>query len=74
MAQKFRVVLDSTACSGHGRCYSESPGVFEPDEQGFGVVVESIVGEDRLQEAKRGERLCPERAITVVTIEEETPT
>ena len=70
MNTRYRVALDSGACSGHGRCYAEAPALFESDDQGFGVATEDVIGEDRLEEARRAERACPERAITVTAFEE----
>jgi ferredoxin len=70
MAVRHRIVLDSDACTGHGRCYAESPALFEPDEQGFGVVSQEVVGDDQLPLARRAENACPERAIKVTGVEE----
>lgn len=30
--------LDRDKCEGHGRCYSLAPELFEPDDEGYGVV------------------------------------
>lgn len=69
MTQRHRIALDSEACTGHGRCYAEAPTLFEPDEQGFGVVPREVVDEDQLPRARRAENACPERAIRVTVIE-----
>jgi ferredoxin len=66
----YRIVLDSTMCTGHGRCYAEAPQLFEPDEQGFGVVNTDLIDEDRLADARKAENACPERAIRVSAIDE----
>ena len=59
------VEIDTTRCSGHGRCYALAPEVFASDDQGFGVVAVADVTGDLLDAAERGANACPERAITV---------
>jgi ferredoxin len=61
---KVRIDLDK--CTGHGRCYMLSPGVFETDDRGYGVVIatEELTPE-QLVEAKRAADNCPEQAIVV---------
>jgi ferredoxin len=61
-----RVVV-SERCAGHGRCFSNAPGLFEDDEDGFSVPKNDgavPVGlEDDAQAAAGG---CPESAITIL--------
>ena len=60
-----RVSVDPDLCTGHGRCYSLAPEVFDADELGHCVIlVEDISGELEIQ-AKTGEQNCPEQAITL---------
>lgn len=59
------VEIDSTRCTGHGRCYALATEVFASDDQGFGVVTVAEVTGDLLDAAERGAHACPERAITV---------
>jgi ferredoxin len=60
-----RVSVDAELCTGHGRCYSLAPGVFDADELGHAVVlVEDVSGELEAQ-AVVGEQNCPEAAITL---------
>ena len=57
------VAVDPDLCTGHGRCYSLAPEVFDADEVGHSVVlVEEVSGELEAQAAV-GERNCPEQAI-----------
>lgn len=58
----------TTACQGHGQCYSLYPDLFEPDEEGFGIALDHTMA-DR-QEAAGPVDCCPERAIS--TVEEES--
>ena len=60
-----RVAVDADRCTGHGRCYTLAPDVFDADEVGHCVVlVEDVSGELEAQ-AVTGEQNCPEQAITL---------
>jgi ferredoxin len=60
-----KVAVDPDLCTGHGRCYSLAPDVFDADEVGHSVVlVEDVSGELEAQ-ASVGEQNCPEQAITL---------
>jgi ferredoxin len=60
-----KVAVDPDLCTGHGRCYSLAPDVFDADEVGHSVVlVEDVSGELEAQ-ANVGEQNCPEQAITL---------
>lgn len=61
--------MDSSKCVGHGRCYVLAPDVFGEDERGHCVVVEEEASGALADEARKGERNCPEGAITVETVE-----
>ena len=50
---------------GHGQCYSRAPQVYEPDDEGYCVVVEPEVKGDLLRHASEGAEACPESAITL---------
>lgn len=59
------VSVDADRCTGHGRCYTLAPNVFDADEVGHcAVLVGEVSGEDEAQ-AKTGELNCPEAAITL---------
>jgi ferredoxin len=63
----MRITLDSSACQGHGRCYSLAPEVFDTDDEGYAVLL--VTGEvpPALEEAARlAADNCPEYAITIV--------
>jgi ferredoxin len=61
----LKVVIDGTACTGHGRCYDLAPDVFEADERGAGVVKLAEVPPALEGQARTAERNCPERAIRI---------
>nr|WP_231743504.1 ferredoxin [Mycobacterium sp. GA-2829] len=50
---------------GHGQCYAHGPDVYEPDEEGFCVVLKPFVEGDQLKQAVAGAEACPESAISV---------
>jgi ferredoxin len=68
----MRISVDAGQCTGHGRCYTVSPEVYAPDDEGF------CTDRGRPQEvpaeleaaAKAGAQACPERAITIMSAEE----
>jgi ferredoxin len=61
----IRVRVDPELCTGHGRCYSLAPDVFDADEVGHCIVVVEHVSGELEDQAVTGEQNCPERAITV---------
>lgn len=64
----MRVKIDSEHCTGHGRCAKYAPNVFILDDDGYnadrGNEIDVPAGEE--ENAKRGMKSCPERAITLV--------
>jgi ferredoxin len=60
-----RVSVDAELCTGHGRCYTLAPDVFEPDEVGHCVVLAEDVSGELEAQAVTGEQNCPEQAITL---------
>ncbi|GAB3077902.1 ferredoxin [Nocardioides zeae] len=65
MTDRSRITIDRDFCAGHGRCYTLAPAIFEPDDDGFPVVVAGA--DDAATEAAldRARRNCPERAVQV---------
>ncbi|MGA7053385.1 MAG: ferredoxin [Mycobacterium sp.] len=59
------VSVDVDRCTGHGRCYTLAPGVFDADEVGHAVVLVGEVTGELEAQAVTGEQNCPEQAITV---------
>ena len=60
-----RVFVDADRCTGHGRCYTLAPDVFDADEVGHCVVLVTDVSGELEAQAAEGERNCPEQAITL---------
>jgi ferredoxin len=61
-----KVRIDTEACTGHGRCYTLAPAVFDSDERGYGFVTSDEVSEDLRDKALIGVQNCPEQAISIV--------
>ncbi len=60
-----RVSVDADACTGHGRCYTLAPDVFDADDVGHCVVLAEEVSGDLEARAQAAAQNCPEGAITV---------
>ncbi|MDH3707909.1 MAG: ferredoxin [Acidimicrobiia bacterium] len=61
----MHISVDRSICTGHGRCYVLAPDVYEPDDDGYCVVIDATVGDHLAEQALVGARNCPEDAITV---------
>ena len=64
----MRLKVDENLCSGHGRCAKFAPNVFALDEAGFNIAVGEVVEvpEGEEENAIKGMKACPERAISGV--------
>ncbi|OMC50393.1 cytochrome [Mycobacterium sp. IS-2888] len=60
-----RVSVDAERCTGHGRCYTLAPNVYDADEVGHCVVLVDEVSGELEAQAAVGEQNCPEQAITL---------
>jgi ferredoxin len=60
-----RVGVDTDRCTGHGRCYTLAPNVFDADDVGHAIVLVPEVSGELEQQAVTGEQNCPEQAITL---------
>ncbi|MBX3313135.1 MAG: ferredoxin [Actinobacteria bacterium] len=62
----MRIVLDTDACQGHGRCYALSPDLFDTDDDGYAVLlVDGEVPAGAEDAARLAADNCPEFAITI---------
>ena len=59
------MIIDVEACTGHGRCYTLSPGVFDCDDEGHSIATLDHVDGELLRSAEVAAANCPERAITL---------
>lgn len=62
----MRLVFDQERCTGHGRCYSLAPDLFDCDDEGYGRLLapDADVPDELLEQARAAVNTCPERAIT----------
>lgn len=60
-----RVVVNRNRCLGWGVCYTHAPEIYQPDADGYCIVVKPQVSAVLLQKAIDGASSCPERAIRV---------
>jgi ferredoxin len=60
----MRVSIDRNRCTGHGRCYTLAPALFEDDDMGYGAVQGTgQVTADTAGEAEFARTGCPESAV-----------
>jgi ferredoxin len=59
------IAIDDDRCTGHGRCYSLAPDLFDCDDRGYGKVLEPVVPPGLEEQARTAAANCPERAVTV---------
>lgn len=60
----MRIGIDSTRCTGHGRCYSLAPDLFDCDDEGYGRVSVTEVPDHLVFDAQTAINACPEQAIS----------
>ena len=60
-----RIAVDADRCTGHGRCYTLAPDVFDADEVGHSVVLVGEVSGELEAQAVIAEKNCPEGAISL---------
>jgi ferredoxin len=60
-----KVRLDPARCTGHGRCYTLAPNVFDADEEGRCVVRAEEVRPAHEREARAAVINCPEDALAI---------
>jgi ferredoxin len=63
----MKLRIDLEACTGHGRCYSLSPELFDTDDYGHAILLQEDVPEELAEKARLAVANCPERAISLET-------
>lgn len=61
----MRIEIDRARCTGHGRCYSLAPELFDCDDEGYGRVLVPEVTEAQAEQARTAAATCPERAVVL---------
>jgi ferredoxin len=62
----MQVRVNTSKCSGHGRCFAVAPHVYRLNRDGYNDTPNPVVEAGLEEEARRGAKACPERAITLV--------
>jgi ferredoxin len=63
----MRIQIDQQRCTGHGRCYAVAPELFDADDSGYGVVINTGDIDPALAEsAQVAVDSCPEQAIMLL--------
>lgn len=64
----MKLRVENHLCTGHGRCYTHAPDVFEPDDDGFcdRRDEDRVIAPTLERRAKDGAHSCPEGAITIL--------
>lgn len=62
----MRIEVDPDICTGHGRCWSLAPEVYEADDDGYCATRSLQVPVELERHARIGAKNCPEHAITVI--------
>jgi ferredoxin len=61
-----KLAVDLGRCTGHGRCYTLAPNLFDADDEGHCVVRASEVPPAYQREARSAAVNCPEDAIAII--------
>ena len=61
----MKLAVDLARCTGHGRCYTLAPNVFDADEEGHCVLLSAEVPPAHEREARAAVVNCPEDAISL---------
>lgn len=59
--------MDLERCTGHGRCWTLAPDVFDADDNGYCATASVEVGPEQEAYALRAVKSCPEHAITATS-------
>ena len=62
----MRIEIDADRCTGHGRCYTLVPELFEADDEGHSRVLAEQVPDGLEDRARTAAQNCPEQAISLV--------
>lgn len=63
------IVIDTAVCSGHGRCYSLHPELFDVDDSGYPLIRNETISAEHVAGAQDAAGNCPEAAITVTALD-----
>lgn len=61
----MKITVDTKACVGAGQCVLTADDIFDQDDDGIVILLESVPDPSRETAARRAASLCPARAIAV---------
>ena len=61
----MKIIVSHEKCQGHARCWTLAPDIFQLNDEGYIMPGDIEVAAGREEEAARGARACPERALQV---------
>ena len=61
----MKIILDTSLCTGHGRCYTLAPELFDEDDRGHCVLKQETPPEALHASARSAVDACPERALAL---------
>ena len=61
----MEIGIDRDRCTGHGRCYSLAPELFDCDDEGYGRTTQAEVPDGLVGRARAAADACPERAVSL---------
>jgi ferredoxin len=59
----MKLRIDQEKCVGHLRCWAVSPQLIEPDDDGYGTVIDPEISADAQEAAELAALACPEQAV-----------
>ena len=62
------IVINREICSGHGRCYSLHPELFDVDDSGYPLTWNETISDEHVSGAQDAAANCPEGALRVTTM------
>lgn len=68
--QMYRIKADKSSCEGYANCVVAAPDIFDLDDEGVVVVLQSDILEDRRAYAENAVRSCPVAALRIDRVQE----
>lgn len=62
----MKIIIDPELCTGHAQCAATAPEVYDLDELGYALPLDTEVLPALAERARTGARACPEGAIRIV--------
>jgi ferredoxin len=62
----MKILVNMSKCAGHARCAAVAPEVYDLDQNGYIAFTEKEIPPEFEEQAVKGARSCPERALKVI--------